>query len=164
MDKKPDIKINLEAPVPSQGVVIIGDVINGIANIIGPFSWDGAHRYCEDLHDGGEDHCCVAEIEAPPESIKPKTFYICSHCGSPEVMNDAYVNKNTGDAHTYDDEHCEDCEGECSTTEVICTPQRWEAYVEYRDACREGDVKLDAVQSYIEWCAATEASEAALRG
>jgi len=42
----------------------------------------------------------------------------CTHCKGFNVYSDAYVGINDGDIKTYDDTHCEDCEGECSTEAV----------------------------------------------
>lgn len=46
-----------------------------------------------------------------------KLISICNYCGSPRVFRDAYVGINTGEIQTFDNTHCEDCEGECSVTE-----------------------------------------------
>ena len=48
-----------------------------------------------------------------------KTIHVCTACGSPRVLLDAYVGLNDpDDVRTYDDTFCEDCGGECSTREV----------------------------------------------
>lgn len=48
-----------------------------------------------------------------------KTIHVCTTCGSPRVLLDAYVGLNdSDDVRTYDDTFCEDCGGECSTKEV----------------------------------------------
>lgn len=47
-----------------------------------------------------------------------KTISVCTYCGSPRVFVDAYASMNTDEVRTYDDIHCEDCDGECSVTEV----------------------------------------------
>lgn len=38
-----------------------------------------------------------------------KTILVCSACGSPEVVIDAWVHANTGDTNTYDGMQCEPC-------------------------------------------------------
>lgn len=46
-------------------------------------------------------------------------LHVCTTCGSPRVMLDAWVNINDpDDVRTYDDKFCEDCDGACSTKEV----------------------------------------------
>lgn len=45
-------------------------------------------------------------------------IYVCTLCGSPRVFADAYAALNTDEVRTYDATHCDDCEGECRTTEV----------------------------------------------
>lgn len=45
--------------------------------------------------------------------------HVCTYCGSPRVYADAYVSLNDpGDIRIYDQKYCDNCEGECSTTEV----------------------------------------------
>lgn len=44
--------------------------------------------------------------------------HVCTYCGSPRVFADAYVGLNTDEVRTYDDTHCDDCEGECRTEMV----------------------------------------------
>lgn len=45
-------------------------------------------------------------------------IHVCNYCGSPRVFADAYAALNTDVVITYDDTFCEDCAGECSTSEV----------------------------------------------
>lgn len=40
-----------------------------------------------------------------------KTIYVCSQCGSHRVFADAWASLNTSEVRTYDDTHCDDCEG-----------------------------------------------------
>jgi hypothetical protein len=48
-----------------------------------------------------------------------KTIHACNYCGSPRVYVDAYASLNVPeDIRTYDNCYCDDCEGECRTTEV----------------------------------------------
>ena len=47
-----------------------------------------------------------------------KTIHVCTYCGSPRVWADAFAALNSNDVHTYDYTHCDNCEGECSTTQV----------------------------------------------
>lgn len=42
-----------------------------------------------------------------------KEIYVCTTCGSPRVFSDAWASINTDEVRTYDDTHCDDCEGEC---------------------------------------------------
>lgn len=48
-----------------------------------------------------------------------RTIHVCSECGSPRVLQDAYVSINDPtDVRTYDYTVCEDCGGGCRTKEV----------------------------------------------
>lgn len=52
--------------------------------------------------------------------MSQKTKPICTHCGSPDIICDAYAEWDSETqswvlASTYDDTHCRDCDGECST-------------------------------------------------
>lgn len=48
-----------------------------------------------------------------------KTIQICTHCGSGNVMRDAWVAVNDPDnVRTFDDLYCENCESSCNTQEV----------------------------------------------
>lgn len=47
-----------------------------------------------------------------------KKITVCSTCGSPRVFSDAWASINTDEVRTYDDTHCDDCEGECKTIDV----------------------------------------------
>lgn len=47
-----------------------------------------------------------------------KIISVCNYCGSPRVFADAFKALNTDETRTYDDTHCEDCNGESSVTEV----------------------------------------------
>lgn len=47
-----------------------------------------------------------------------KKIFVCTTCGSPRVFADAWAALNTDDVRTYDDLHCDDCEGSCHTQEV----------------------------------------------
>lgn len=38
-----------------------------------------------------------------------KTLYTCPNCGSENVLQDAYVNMNTGEEQTFDTKTCADC-------------------------------------------------------
>lgn len=42
-----------------------------------------------------------------------QSVHVCTHCGSPRVYADAWAALNTDDVRTYDDLHCDDCEGPC---------------------------------------------------
>lgn len=44
--------------------------------------------------------------------------HVCTTCGSPRVFADAFAALNTDEVRTYDDTHCDDCDGECRTHEV----------------------------------------------
>lgn len=45
--------------------------------------------------------------------------HVCNYCGSPRVYVDAYANLNVpDDIRTYEQTYCDDCAGECRTTEV----------------------------------------------
>ena len=48
-----------------------------------------------------------------------KTIQVCTHCGSGNVMCDAWVAVNDpDDVQTFDDLYCENCESSCNTQEV----------------------------------------------
>lgn len=54
------------------------------------------------------------------------TKYVCTTCGSDDVMTDAWAEWNPATMQnelrsSFDDEHCESCEGECRTEEVEIT-------------------------------------------
>lgn len=56
--------------------------------------------------------CCLASIEL-------KTIKVCTACGSPRVLADAWVGVNDPDnVTTFDDTFCEDCEDDCNVVEV----------------------------------------------
>ncbi len=44
---------------------------------------------------------------------------VCTHCGSANVLVDAFVHANDpNDVRTFDDCYCENCESSCNTQEV----------------------------------------------
>ena len=46
-------------------------------------------------------------------------IYICTTCGSGNVLADAFVHVNApDDVRTFDNMYCENCESSCKTTEV----------------------------------------------
>lgn len=47
-----------------------------------------------------------------------KKVHVCTHCGSPRVFADAWASLNTDEVRTYDNTHCDDCDGECRTKEI----------------------------------------------
>ena len=48
-----------------------------------------------------------------------KSIFVCTTCGSPRVLRDAYVGiNNEADVLTFDETYCEDCCCENSVTEV----------------------------------------------
>lgn len=48
-----------------------------------------------------------------------KSIFVCTACGSPRVYADAWASlNNESDVRTFDDTHCDDCEGPCRTVEV----------------------------------------------
>lgn len=48
-----------------------------------------------------------------------KTIKVCTACGSPRVLVDAWVGVNDPDnVMTFDATFCEDCEGDCNVVEV----------------------------------------------
>lgn len=48
-----------------------------------------------------------------------KTIKVCTACGSPRVLADAWVRVNDPDnVMTFDATFCEDCEGDCNVVEV----------------------------------------------
>ena len=48
-----------------------------------------------------------------------KTIHVCTHCGSANVLMDAFVHANDPeDVRTFDDQYCEKCESSCKTKEV----------------------------------------------
>lgn len=48
-----------------------------------------------------------------------KTIYVCTKCGSANVLADAFVHVNDPeDVRTFDDVYCENCESSCKTKEV----------------------------------------------
>ncbi len=48
-----------------------------------------------------------------------KTVYVCTACGSANVLTDAFVHANDpDDVRTYDDQYCEHCECSCKTQSV----------------------------------------------
>ena len=48
-----------------------------------------------------------------------KKIRVCTYCGSPRVMYDAYVDVNDQDnVRTFDNVICDDCGTECSIHEV----------------------------------------------
>ena len=48
-----------------------------------------------------------------------RVTWVCTFCGSPYVYMDALVGVNDrGDVRTYDETHCDHCEGPCSITEA----------------------------------------------
>lgn len=49
---------------------------------------------------------------------EPRKIHVCTTCGSPRVLADAYAALNTDEVRTYDQRYCDDCEGECRTTMV----------------------------------------------
>lgn len=56
--------------------------------------------------------CCLANIEL-------KTIKVCTACGSPRVLADAWVGVNDPDnVTTFGATFCEDCEGDCNVVEV----------------------------------------------
>ncbi len=50
--------------------------------------------------------------------VKTKEIHVCNTCGSPRVFEDAYASINTDEVRTYDNCWCDDCNGECSVTNV----------------------------------------------
>lgn len=44
-----------------------------------------------------------------------KDIRVCNYCGSPRVFIDAFVSLNTDEVRIYDQEFCDDCQGDCST-------------------------------------------------
>ena len=59
-----------------------------------------------------------------------KKILVCTNCGSPRVFADAFAALNTDEVRTYDDTHCDDCEGECKTTEVE-VPDDFDIYSDF---------------------------------
>ena len=48
-----------------------------------------------------------------------KTIDVCTHCGSADIVQDAWVHyNNREDVSTFDDLYCENCESSCKTNEV----------------------------------------------
>lgn len=48
-----------------------------------------------------------------------KTIQVCTHCGSANIQQDAWVHLNEPtDIQAFDDLYCEDCESSCKTKEV----------------------------------------------
>ena len=68
-----------------------------------------------------------------------KKIQVCTACGSPRVMYDAYVDVNDPDnVKTFDDVFCEDCRGVCSIHEVE-VPDDFDMESDfYKEATNEG--------------------------
>lgn len=68
------------------------------------------------------DDCSAAPDCAPSGVFKlaPNVkVHVCTTCGSPRVYADAFVGlNNENDVRTFDDTHCDDCDGSCKTHEV----------------------------------------------
>ena len=48
-----------------------------------------------------------------------KTIYVCTHCDSADIVQDAWVHyNNRDDISTFDDLYCRRCESQCKTNEV----------------------------------------------
>ena len=62
--------------------------------------------------------------------------YICTTCGSANVLADAFVHANDpDDVRTFDDMYCENCECSCRTQEVE-VPDDFDIY---NDLYQEGN-------------------------
>jgi hypothetical protein len=58
-------------------------------------------------------------MAATSSTLKKKVIYVCSTCGSEEVLLDAWASWNKDAqrwelANTFDAAYCAECEGECS--------------------------------------------------
>ena len=48
-----------------------------------------------------------------------KVIRVCTHCGSANIQQDAWVHyNNREDIQTFDDLYCENCESSCNAREV----------------------------------------------
>lgn len=48
-----------------------------------------------------------------------ETIHVCTHCGSADIVQDAWVHYNDrDDVFTFDDLYCRRCESQCKTNEV----------------------------------------------
>lgn len=63
-----------------------------------------------------------------------KEVYVCTHCGSANLLWDAFVHANNpNDVRTFDDCYCENCEGSCSVNRVTVPAD----FNEYTDIYKE---------------------------
>ena len=68
-------------------------------------------------------NCEEGLIFIPFKKPKKRKVHVCTTCGSPRVLNDAFVSVNDpSDIRIMDDTHCEDCGKECTTTKVRVAP------------------------------------------
>lgn len=84
-------------------------------------TYDEGEQFAQDLEQA------IDELENPKRRYPQE---VCSHCGSQNIKVDAYAEQNpqTGEwelAQTFDDAYCEDCEGECSTKQMLDGVEVW---------------------------------------
>lgn len=82
---------------------------------------DGTYCWCDDpeFTDGYHSEQCkriraaIAKLEAgKPKYKNPAGDQCCAHCGSSNVMLDAWFHVNLGETTTFDQGFCEQCDGE----------------------------------------------------
>lgn len=81
-----------------------------------------------------------------------KNIATCSHCGGTAVYADAWVGINDPDdvLGPYENFHCEDCEGECSITEVQVVEVPVETVRRFIDAAHDAADRDDrAVPAWV---------------
>jgi hypothetical protein len=59
-----------------------------------------------------EIHALRAALYAALHEPEPDVEYLCPKCGSSNVLQDAYVNMNTGEEQVFDQKTCADCGAE----------------------------------------------------
>ncbi len=83
----------------------------------------------DDMQEPGSIEALRASIARALHLLTPATLdapkvkrYCCAACGGTNIFYDAWVPVNEDDdeneVRTFDDTHCEDCEGACSIEEV----------------------------------------------